>query len=467
MFRNKKLVWQLYASYLFIILLSLVAALSYAVFILASQPRVYTDIVEGGVIVALISACISYFVAHKITRPLAELQETAIQISKGQFQYRLPLSESYEITALVNAINEMVKQLDDRIKTVEKERNEKEAILSNMIEGVIAVDLEERITSVNKAASLFLGQEPSRVIGLTIQEVIRHTDIQTFISQVLNHTDAAKEGIVIQDRFNRSLHIHGTPLTNQKGHVIAALIVLYDVTQLKNLEAIRRDFVANVSHELKTPVTLIKGFLETLTEDDEPDEADKKRFLGIMRTHADRLDAIIEDLLMLSRLEQNRESFSTLFDKVVLREVILKAIETCAHKAAEKGVQLRWSDDMQVEVEGNIQLLEQAMINLVDNAIKYGGNNTLVSITTLHCAEGVGISVTDQGMGIEEEHLSRLFERFYRVDKARSRKEGGTGLGLAIVKHIMQVHGGKVTVHSELGKGSIFTMLLPKGGWDA
>lgn len=465
MFRNKKLIWQLYASYLFIILVSLAAAMIYAAFILSSQPRVYQDILEGGVIVAFFSAFITYFVAKKITNPLAELQKTALQISKGQFQYQLPLSESYEITALVNAINEMVTQLDDRIKTVEKERNEKEAILSNMIEGVIVVDLDERITSLNKAAALFLGQEPSRVLGLTIQEAIRNTDIQTFISHVLNNTDAI-DGLVIQDRFNRSLHVHGTPLTNSKGHAIAALIVLYDVTQLKNLENIRRDFVANVSHELKTPITLIKGFIETLLDNDIEEEP-RRRFLGIVRSHADRLDAIIEDLLMLSRLEQNKEAFGTMFEKISLKEIILKSMESCALKAAEKQVTLVWSDDLGIEIEGNFQLLEQATLNLMDNAIKYSASGTTVKIETFQSSEGAGLSVTDQGLGIDPEHLPRLFERFYRVDKARSRKEGGTGLGLAIVKHIMQVHGGKVCVSSQLGKGSTFTMIISKGGCHA
>ena len=465
MFRNKKLIWQLYASYVFIILVSLAAAMIYAAFILSSQPGVYKNILEGGMFIAVISAFIAYFVARKITRPLAELQKTALQISKGQLQYQLPLSESYEITALVHAINQMVTQLDDRIKTVEKERNEKEAILSNMIEGVIVVDLDERITSLNKAAASFLGQDSQRVLGLTIQEAIRNTDIQTFISHVLNHSDAV-EGLVIQDRFNRSLHIHGTPLTNPKGHAIGALIVLYDVTQLKNLENIRRDFVANVSHELKTPITLIKGFIETLLDND-IDSDSSRRFLGIVRTHADRLDAIIEDLLMLSRLEQNKEAFGTLLEKVSLKEVVLHAIESCSLKATEKQVTIVWSDDLGVEVDGNVQLLEQATLNLLDNAIKYSGSGTTIQINTIQSSEGAGLSVSDQGLGIDPEHLPRLFERFYRIDKARSRKEGGTGLGLAIVKHIMQVHGGKVCVESQLGKGSTFTMIMSKGGYHA
>lgn len=461
MFKHRKIIWQLFGSYLFILLFCLSGTILYTALFLTVSPRVYLHIIEGGLCVMAVAAFIAYFVTKKITLPLEQLQENVLNISKGRLIYQMPNAESYEISMLINAVNDMVAQLDDRIKHIEKERNEKDAILSNMVEGVISIDLDEKIISINKAASRFLAQEPLRVVGHSIQEVIRNSDMQAFISRVLNNDPSSKEGIQVKDRFNRTLHVYGSTLTNIKGHSVGALIVLYDITQIKNLETVRRDFVANVSHELKTPITLIKGFIETL-QDSAVSEDERNKFLAIVRTHADRLDTIIEDLLMLSRLEQNTESFEGLFEPVSISDAVQKAVGFCADKAKEKSIHLDLKDVGELTVQGSAHLIEQAILNLVDNAVKYSNPNTDVRLSTFQSEEGAGLSVQDSGMGIDPEHLPRLCERFYRIDKARSRTQGGTGLGLAIVKHIMQVHRGKISIESTLGKGSTFRLIFPR-----
>ena len=239
--------------------------------------------------------------------------------------------------------------------------------------------------------------------------------------------------------------------------------MLNDVTRLKRLEAVRRDFVANVSHELKTPVTSIKGFAETLEDGalDDPEAA--RRFVRIIAGQADRLNSIIEDLLALSTLEQSGDSPLLQLEEADLCDVVAVALEVCGPKAEAKSIELREDCPGRLLARVSPPLLEQAVVNLIDNAVKYSAEGSAVVVTLEETGDEVVVSVTDEGPGVAREHLPRLFERFYRVDKARSRDLGGTGLGLAIVKHIAQTHGGRVSVDSVVGRGSTFRIHLPRG----
>ncbi|MEX2561444.1 MAG: ATP-binding protein, partial [Pirellulales bacterium] len=254
---------------------------------------------------------------------------------------------------------------------------------------------------------------------------------------------------------------HGTALRDAGGHSIGAVIVLNDVSRLRQLENMRRDFAANVSHELKTPVTSIKGFVETLLDGAMRDSQDSERFLRIIARQADRLDSIIEDLLSLSRIEKEGDAADLVLTLAELRGVLESALHDCDSKASERGIRIALSCDDGLQARINPPLLEQAVTNLLDNAIKYSEPAGEVQLSGQTAGGEVLIVVRDQGCGIAEEHLSRLFERFYRVDKARSRKLGGTGLGLAIVKHIVLAHRGQVTVESAPSAGSTFTIHLP------
>ena len=261
------------------------------------------------------------------------------------------------------------------------------------------------------------------------------------------------EDEIISPPYDRYVQLHGTLLKNEYGDTIGALVVLNDVTRLRRLEVVRRDFVANVSHEIRTPLTSIKGFIETLLDGaiEEPDTA--KRFLKIMIKQSNRLNSIIEDLLEKRATVQFSES--------KIRKAIDSAINVCLPRAQNKNITLRIKGDDKIRLVMNVTLVEQAIVNLIDNAVKYSAENTCVEIDSVLEKDESVISVKDEGIGIAKEQLPRIFERFYRVDKARSRTLGGTGLGLAIVKHIAKVHNGRVTVESEVGKGSTFKFIIP------
>jgi two-component system phosphate regulon sensor histidine kinase PhoR len=266
------------------------------------------------------------------------------------------------------------------------------------------------------------------------------------------------------DEGEKYLQAHGTVWRDGKGESLGAIVVIHDVTRIKKLENIRRDFVANVSHELKTPITAIKGFVETLREGSVTDPAEQENFLGIIARQADRLHAIIEDLLRLSRIEQDGDRGQIELQTHKVREVLEMAASDCAGRARDRSVDIRIDCPKDLTAKVNGQLLEQAVVNLLDNAIKYSETSKAIHVEAVAENGTLLIHVRDQGCGIPQEHLSRIFERFYRVDKARSRKQGGTGLGLAIVKHIAQAHKGSIAVQSQIGKGSTFTIRLPMSG---
>jgi len=284
--------------------------------------------------------------------------------------------------------------------------------------------------------------------------------LQWFVTRALAALEPIEGEITIHGDEPRFLQAHGTTLKDHLGKAFGVLIVVHDVTRLRKLENARRDFVGNVAHELKTPITSIKGFAETLLEGAISDPEHAGEFLKIIGRQADRLGAIIEDLLSLSRIEQETEQGKIHLVGRKIKGVLRAAIQACNARAGEKEitVDLDCPDDLRARVNG--PLLEQALINLIDNAVKYSGPGSSVKVTAGPENSQVVVKVADQGVGIPKEHLPRLFERFYRVDPSRSRKVGGTGLGLAIVKHIAQAHGGKVAVESTPGQGSAFSLFL-------
>jgi two-component system phosphate regulon sensor histidine kinase PhoR len=417
-------------------------------------------ILLAGLIIGAIGVVLSFFLSHRIRRPIEEIKRGAQCFARGDLQCRVPVSPVEEIGSLSETMNQMAAQLQERIHTMTQQKNELEAVLSSMVEGVFGVDREERVIGMNPAAGRILGCDRSQVQGRSMQEVLRHSDLQRFVQQALSSGERVEKDITLYSQDERILLGLGTPLRDGEGQRIGALIVLNDVTRLRKLENIRRDFVANVSHELKTPITAIKGFVETLREgpDRSPEEAD--RFLQIVDKHVERLEAIVEDLLSLSRIEGEEERGGIGLEYHPVKDVLLAAAQAVQLKADSKNIPLRISCGEQVKAKINAPLFEQAVVNLLDNAVKYSEPGKEVHVDVEDGETVILIHVHDQGCGIERKHVDRLFERFYRVDKARSRKLGGTGLGLAIVKHIMQVHGGSVSVKSRPGLGSTFTLHL-------
>ncbi len=359
----------------------------------------------------------------------------------------------------------MAAEVDAKIHDIVEQRNEREAILASMVEGVLAVDTEERLIRLNKTAARLVGIDPERAQGRMLQEVVRNRELQQLVADVLAAQKPKEDEILLHDNGSgeRYLHAHGTILNDSQNKVAGVLVVLHEVTRLKKLEKVRRDFVANVSHELRTPVTSIKGFVETLLDGAMNNPQELQRFLQIVATQTDRLNAIIEDLLTLSRIEQETEKAEIALTPGSIKSVLEAAIEVCRMKASGKDIHIELSCQEDIQAPINSPLLEQAIINLLDNAIKYSFQNQTIHLSANCGNNEVVIQVRDQGCGIGREHLPRIFERFYRVDKARSRKLGGTGLGLAIVKHIAQAHKGRASVESALGEGSAFFIHLPLG----
>lgn len=380
---------------------------------------------------------------------------------KGNFNHRVVISSSREFDMLARSMNHMAGELQERIRIITSQRNELEAVLSGMTESVLVVSTDEKIIRFNHAAQKEFDLSPNSAYGLNVQEAIRHHALQKFIQKTLQSNLPQEEEIILHETADRIMQAFGTLLKDANNEIIGALVVLNDVTRLKILENIRKDFVANVSHELKTPVTSIKGYVETLKEGAIDDTENAHRFLDIISKHADRLSSIIEDLLNLSRIEES-DGKQIALERGNIRDVLEEAKTLCLAKASEKNIQIQI--DTPPILNGNINppLLEQTMINLIDNAIKYSAPHNQVLISASEDKGTIVIKVQDWGCGIAQKHLPRLFERFYRVDKARSRQLGGTGLGLSIVKHIVQAHNGTVHVNSTLNEGTTFTIRLPK-----
>jgi len=423
--------------------------------------EMYTKILWGGFAIALCAAVLSYVISSSISRPVVNMEQIAQRFAEGQLDLRVPITGPAELAALANALNEMARQLYDKINTVTSQRNELEAVLSSMIEGVVAVNHQGHIMSMNRAAADLLNVDPEQVKGRNIEEAVREVDIQKFVRRMLKKNEPAEAEISIQVEGERFLQLQGASLPDVADGKTGAVVVLHDITRMRRLENVRRDFVANVSHELKTPVTSIQGFVEALSEGGIDDPEQTNRYLGIIARHSDRLNSIIEDLLSLSRLEEDQGQRRIQFDSAPLRPLLVAAVDLLSTKAERHKVKVELICKDDIEVKMNSALIEQAVFNLVDNAIKYSKAEDTVTVSAQQSATEVIISVKDQGCGIGKEHLPRLFERFYVVDKGRSRKLGGTGLGLAIVKHITQVHNGSVTVESSPGIGSTFAIHLP------
>lgn len=416
----------------------------------------------GLLFLALAAIAASLFFSRRLSRPLEQARSAAMRFASGNLLDRLPEYGSREFVDLARAMNLMAAQIDAHIRTITRQRSEQEAILASMIEGVLAVDRQERIINVNAAACAQLELDPRQVQGRSIQEAIRHSELQRFLAAVLAAREPQEDEIALRLAGElRWLQLHGTLLLDEDHCCIGALIVMTDVTRLHRLETVRSDFVANVSHELRTPIAAIKGFVETLLDGSLANPQEAARFLGIIDRHTNRMTAIIEDLLALSRLEQQSTGPAVSREACTLSTVIEQAMQNCALPAAEKEIHLTFTGDPTVTAPVNSTLMEQALVNLIDNAIKYGPERSEVAIAMTHDGQETRIVVRDQGCGIPAEHLPRIFERFYMVDTGRSRKIGGTGLGLAIVKHIVQLHKGHVTVESTPGAGSTFTIHLP------
>lgn len=413
-------------------------------------------------VVLAATLALSYCTALRIVGPVSELQYGLRRIGGGDLSHRLSIPAVPHLADLARSINQTADNLQAHIHALNEERNLRALILANMTRGVIAVDTAHAIMDLNESARSMLSLRKPAPEGTRIGEIARYPELLSLIEKSEEVGTPVEKEMVAEGESETLVNMRATALKDMSGSRIGTLIVLSDVTLLRRLETVRQDFVANVSHELRTPVTSVKGFAETLLDGAMNDPATAERFLKIIVRQASQLESIIRDLLELSRLEQS--SAQTLDSQLTPVAGMLKnAAELCQTRAGERGVKLSVACEEGLKAVMHAGLMEQAVINLVDNAIKYGATQEQPTVEIEACREGecLRISVRDSGNGIERKHLDRLFERFYRVDKGRSRDLGGTGLGLAIVKHIVLIHNGTVSVESELGQGSTFCICLP------
>ncbi len=416
----------------------------------------------GAAVILVFAALLAWFMAKRITRPVAALQIEARKFSQGNLTTPLPTPTISELADLAHAMNDMALQLNERIALSEQQRNQLQAMWSSMSEGVLAFDMNRTVLQINPAASLFFKVDIDKAQGQNLREVVHNPILKDMVIRIL-HEDTAIEGeVTLKEEQVRHLHCRGAVLRDADGTRLGGLLVLNDITQLRGLENSRKEFVDNVSHEIRSPITAIRGYAETVLELPEEDREDRQRFLGIIMRQAKRLTALVEDVLALASIERQQDDESLAFDYSNVNDLLESATSLVRDMAQAKKIEISvFCDDHTLKVPMDRPLLEQALLNLLTNAIRYSADGKPVILSAMQHGEQLEIQVEDQGPGIDPEHFPRLFERFYRVDKARSRQKGGTGLGLAIVKHIVILHQGEVRVTSTPGKGSTFTLILP------
>ena len=422
----------------------------------------YLRIAVAGAAVALLAALVSLLLARRIAGPVSRMVEGTRRLAAGDFDTRLVPPDSAELAELAGAMNVMARDLRERMEAADRQRAELDAVLSSMEEGVLAVDRDERVISLNRAAAELFSVDAQASRGRPVREVVSNTKLRECVERLLGSAASFSEDVTLgAPPQERHLLVSATGLRDGRGGEVGALLVLQDVTELRRLERVRSDFIANVSHELRTPVTSIKGYAETLLGDARDDPESRERFLEIIARQADRLAALVEDILSLARFERSEAGGGTEIEQVSVAAVLDAALQACVPKARKRRVRVTVACADDLTMDANPALAEQALLNLLDNAVKFSEPGGEVSMEARAAANGISICVADTGPGIAPDHQPRIFERFYRVDRGRSRALGGTGLGLAIVKHIMVLHGGGVELESEPGRGSRFTLWFP------
>lgn len=394
-----------------------------------------------------------------IAGPIDKVVRVSRKFAEGDISGRIIHDTDDEIGDLAADLNKMAESVEKKISTVEMQNQRLEAIFNSMIEGVIKVDRTGRISSVNPAVERMFGILDKDVKGKFFLEAVRNNDISDIISGVLEHGRSMSGEVNLVWPIRGVFRINAVPVFDSGAAAEGCLVVIHDITEIRKLETIRRDFVANVSHELKTPLTSIKGFVETLLEGALDDKKNNRDFLKIIQDHAERLDKLVDDLLSLSRIESKGITLGTC--ELDLARIFEDVIPAFMSQLKKKNITVRNGLTGKLVVIGDKDKIGQVFINLIDNAIKFNRENGYIKVYEQRTGGEIKIIVEDSGTGIPEKDRPRIFERFYRVDKARSRELGGTGLGLSIVKHIIELHGGKVGVESVEGLGSKFWFTLP------
>jgi two-component system phosphate regulon sensor histidine kinase PhoR len=413
-------------------------------------------------IVILVFLAIGWFsVGRILVQPLNEMIGVVEKFAEGLFNWRVRLgTRNDELGQMGNALNRMAQETGERIDRLAKNLAETEALLRGMEEGVLILDLNGRIKQMNGAMGTILAHAFPSDVGRHYLEVFRDPELNDLIQATLTDKKGHRRSLSPLGQPGKTFQVQSSSVQYPENGGEGVIVVFHDMTDLKHLERVRQDFVANVSHELRTPLTAIKGYVEALRDGGLQDPVQAGEFLRVIQRHSERMDKIVSDLLLLSEMESPDRVLQK--ESLNLPEIIQAAVEAVRPMAEGKRQKIQV-----VPMEGiaplraDSQKIHQVLINLLNNAISYTPEEGSITVGARPVPDGAEVSVTDDGIGIPSEDLSRIFERFYRVDKGRSRELGGTGLGLSIVKHIVEAHGGHVRVESKPGKGSRFTFFLP------
>lgn len=408
----------------------------------------------------LISGWISYVLARKFTRPIEASIEVSNRLIEKDYDSRVHVNASGELQQLAKAINNLAHNLKQQMDEIDENEQQLTAVLENMDSGVMLIQTSGRIMLVNRAMEEMTGLSSGELIGKRHIEAGKSFGLSQLIDRSLKTGERFRDEVHLYYPKERILDAHIAPYVGESGELRGVVAVLHDVTETRRLEQIRSEFVANVSHELKTPVTSVKGFAETLLDGAMYDEATLREFLKIIYDESDRLHRLISDILDLSRIEQHRIPLK--MEQLNVVDVITETAQTMRKRIEKKQLELVLPQKRHVMMEADKDRLRQILLNLVTNAIAYTPDKGRIEISLIERENELDLIVSDTGIGISEKDLPRIFERFYRVDKARSRQSGGTGLGLAIVKHLVESYHGKIRVESEEGKGSTFIVTLPR-----
>ena len=408
-----------------------------------------------------ITIMLTYRVIRRYAQPIDNVTEVAIELAKGNFRARAHEDDSLTTAQLSTSINELARYLQELFKLREMEKERLKTLIENMGSALMMIDRDGKISIVNKPFVDQFDFSAQEVQNQLFKSVGLPEELKKFIDYVFLMEAASRKQLTLE--IQQELHhmeVYGAPVIGEHGRWMGVVIVMHDISDLVRLEQIRKDFVANVSHELRTPITSIKGFSETLIDGAMKDEKTLLSFLGIINKESNRLQMLIEDLLELSKIEQH--GFSVEFSETNLREVMSRAAEMTSPRLASKNMKFVSNMERDIMVDGDMNRLIQVVMNLITNAITYSPENTTVHLS-LHESDTHGIIIIrDEGIGMNKKEIPRIFERFYRIDRARSRNSGGTGLGLAIVKHLIDAHSGRIFVESETGIGTQFKILIPK-----
>ncbi len=440
--------------------LKLIISFVFVVIFTFSLAIFFRNAIIFGIILALsLAFVLGSLLTSSIIKPINKIIQVSRKYSSGDFSHKVYHDSRDEIGELAYNLNKMASDIEGKIKDVSSHSQQLKAIFNSMIEGVILTDQVGRVVSINQAVERIFEVKREDVDGKVFLEAIRNNDIAEVISMILNLKESLSKEITLTYPVQRIFEVNATPIFYNNS-ISGCLVVIHDITEMRRLENMRRDFVANVSHELKTPLTSIKGFVETLLSGALEDKENNRNFLKIIQDHADRLDNLVDDLLSLSHLESkgmaiNKKDFD-------LSSQAREAISGFKSQIKNKGIEVINQLPQELVVYADKNRIEQVLVNLIDNAIKFNKDKGYIKIFDQLSSGEIKVIIEDSGMGIPQRDISRIFERFYRVDKARSRELGGTGLGLSIVKHIVELHGGSVGVDSTEGLGSKFWFILPK-----